>query len=141
MTDMSSRKCIGLALSLTAVSGFGACVNGHPSVSKEYAASKAVLVAKVVGRSSVPALKDGFFLDGTMYRLALERTLYGQIYSAPEVFSENSSGRFPMKLGATYLLFVYVQHGRFLVNYCGNSGLLSNRTKELKQVEQLRARP
>jgi hypothetical protein len=141
---MSSHKCIGMALSLAAFGGglsaYGACVNGHPSVPKEYAASRAVVVANVVGMRSVPALKDGVFLEGTMYRVAVERTYHGRIDKAPEIFSENSSGRFPMRLGATYLLFIFAEHGRLLVDYCGNSGLLSDRAKELKEIEQLTAR-
>ena len=123
-----------LVLSATA---YAACVSGHPSVSKEFRASKAVVVAKIVARSYVPPTKDGFFLEGTMYRITVERIYRGEMQRGAGIFSENSSGRFPMRVGATYLLFIYADHGRQLVDYCGNSGLLPSRTKELKLVEQL----
>jgi hypothetical protein len=42
-----------------------------------------------------------------------------------------------MTVGAKYLLFIYAGHGGMQVDYCGNSGLVRARRKELRQVERL----
>jgi hypothetical protein len=64
----------------------------------------------------------------------------GKLGNEAEIFSENSSGRFPMTVGAKYLLLIYAAQGRMHVDYCGNSGLVSERGPELQQVERLAAK-
>jgi hypothetical protein len=118
---------------------YGVCLNGHPSVDNEYKGSKAVLLAVVAGQRNVPEASDGFFLEGTAYRLKIERIFHGKLANSPEVFSENSSGRFPMVVGSKYLLFIHEEDGRLLVNNCGNSGLASERGAELRAIERLSA--
>jgi hypothetical protein len=114
----------------------GVCLNGHPSVNREFKGSKAVVLATVIGQREVLS-NDGFFFDGTIYRLKIDRMLRGGVSKHPEVFSENSSGRFPMVVGSKYLLFIYQERDRLLVDNCGNSGLASERRSELKAVERL----
>jgi hypothetical protein len=80
---------------------------------------------------------DNEFYDGTMYRIRVDRAFRGNLGNAAEIFSENSSGSFPMTVGAKYLLFIYTASGPMQVDYCGNSGLLSKRRKELQLVERL----
>jgi hypothetical protein len=52
------------------------------------------------------------------------------------IFSENSSGRFSMTVGKTYVLFVYYESGRFQVSNCGNSGLVSEKQDVIKAVKR-----
>jgi len=49
-------------------------------------------------------------------------------------FSENSSGRFPMLLNKSYLLFVSTCDGVPYIDAKGNSGLLSKQISILRQV-------
>jgi hypothetical protein len=113
-------------------------LNGHPSVAKEYKTAKAVIVATVLAERLIPSA-DNEFYDGTVYRIRVDRVFRGNLGKQAEIFSENSSGRFPMTVGAKYLLFIYTASGRMQVDYCGNSGLLSKRGTELQQVERLAA--
>jgi hypothetical protein len=140
---MSRGRSFSSALNaflLTGMSAHAACLNGHPSVREEQQNSKAVVLARVVGQREVPETSDGFYFDGTIYRIKIERAFQGNIGADAELFSENSSGRFPMAVGSKYLLFINERHDRLLVDYCGNSGLLSRRGKERREVERLAAR-
>jgi hypothetical protein len=128
------------AILLTGMPAVAVCLNGHPSVGEESRSSKAVVLARVVGQREVPQASDGFYFDGTIYRIKIERAFQGSIGTDAEVFSENSSGRFPMVVGSKYLLFINELHDRLLVDYCGHSGLLSRRGKELQEVERLAGR-
>jgi hypothetical protein len=76
-------------------------VNGHPSVEDEYSKSEYVLTAAVVSASEVPESKDEYYLGGTDYTLRTLRTLMGHPPTTFKVFSENSSGRFPMTAKAS----------------------------------------
>jgi hypothetical protein len=115
------------------------CLNGHPSVAGEYKSAKAVVVATVVAERRIPS-SDHEFYDGTLYRITVDKVFRGNLGHDAEIFSESSSGRFPMTVGAKYLLFTYAASGRMQVDYCGNSGLLSKRRKELREVERLAAK-
>jgi hypothetical protein len=140
---MTRGRSFSSALSaflLTGMSAHPVCLNGHPSVGEEYRNSKAVVLARLVGQREVPETSDGFYFDGTIYRIKIERTFRGSIGADAEIFSENSSGRFPMVVGSKYLLFINERHDRQLVDYCGNSGMLSRRGKELREIERLAAR-
>ena len=128
---------VGLFLLPGMLSVKGVCLNGHPSVVDEYKGSKAVALATVIGQRDAPETSDGFYLRGIFYHLRIERSFHGNLGNNAEVFSENSSGRFPMVVGAKYLLFINQQHDRLLVDYCGNSGLASTQLKELQIVERL----
>lgn len=132
-----------MQLSLIVAFGFtfpasAACLKGHPLVSDEFQGSDAVFVGTVVGVRSVP--EDGFYYEGMIYLIELKEKFRGNVDFTVEVFSENSSGRFPMEQGGTYLLFVYWEHERFLVNSCGNSGAVSERPDAMETVRQLSAR-
>jgi len=102
----------------------GVCVNGHPSVKDEYSSAEYVLTAVVATADAVPQSKDGQDLSGTDYKLRSLHVLKGYPPETFTVFSENSSGRFPMDVKKRYLVFVYHQGGRLRIDNCGNSGLL-----------------
>ena len=67
--------------------------------------SHAVFIGVVLGERLVPAKSEN--LDGTVYTVKIEELLRGSVPPRVEVFSENSSGRFPMTKGRKYLLFVH----------------------------------
>jgi hypothetical protein len=56
------------------------------------------------------------------------------------LFSENSSGRFQMQVGETYLLFAYDALGRTAIDNCGNSGLVHDRAYELGAVRSMNSK-
>ena len=111
------------------------CIHGHLSVPTEYTQSDAVLIGRVVGHRTVPASDS--FEDGDVYRVRVRERLRGRLPASFEVFSENSNGRFPMHVDSTYLMFVYRERGRIIVDNCGNSGLLGATAAVLDTVRVL----
>ncbi|SRR6266700_4767293 len=111
------------------------CLEGHPSVQREYKGSFGVVIGHAVAERAVPESKG--YLDGTAYSVRVDEVLRGKLPDSIEVFSENTSGRFPMDVGSKYLLFLYRVLGRTVVDNCGNSGLLSATGAVLDTVRRL----
>jgi hypothetical protein len=55
------------------------------------------------------------------------------------LFSENSTGRFPMDVGTKYLLFVCRDRDRVSVDNCGNSEVYGASSPKLREVRRLKA--
>lgn len=135
VTSIKSSCAIALSF-LLIQNAWAVCLNGHPSVAKEYKQSFAVFVGEVSSeRSEAPS--NGF-LDGTSYVVRVREVFRGKPSRTLSLFSENGSGRFPMKVNEAYLLFVYQQSGRMMVDNCGNSKLLSSATKDLAAIKKLK---
>ncbi len=135
--EISIRSTTALTLiMLLTENAMGACLNGHPSVAQEYRNSYAVFIGEVISENP-EATSRGFF-DGTSYVVRLREAFRGKPNKTLTLFSENSSGRFPMKMGEAYLLFVYQLSGRTMVDNCGNSKLLSLATKEITAIRRLK---
>lgn len=96
------------------------CLNGYPTVEQELRESVLVFVGRVASEESTPESKD--FFEGTTYTVLVEEVLNGLPSKMVRLFSENSSGRFSMSVGSSYLIFAYEGLGRLMVNNCGNSG-------------------
>ena len=127
-------------LFLCSLAASAVCLNGYPNVRKEYASSKFVLTGKVVKERKTSASTDGYFLDGSTYRVMPTHVYKGTVKGSLDLFSENSSGRFPMQPGKEYLLFVDGEHGRLVVDNCGNSDLISHARKAVASVARLSAK-
>jgi hypothetical protein len=113
------------------------CVNGHPTIASEFQHSKAVVLATVIRSKQLPETQDGSFLDGIMYQVKVERHFKGSDSATLDIFSENSSGRFEMTSGETYLLFAYENDGRLSVDNCGHSGVASKSASAIQRVTKL----
>jgi hypothetical protein len=127
-------RSFALAL-LACLTAHAVCINGHPSIPSEYRSAKAVVLVTVIGRKSVPATQN--FFEGTMYRVTVEKLFRGKVPPKTLIFSENSTGKFPMEKGHKYLLFLSTENGRLVVDNCGNSALLSNNDELVQQVTLL----
>ncbi len=114
---------------------FAACVLSDYSVRAELDRSSAVIVGTVVSERATGETKN--FLEGMTYTVRVDETLRGLVGKTVELFSENSSGRFPMEKGKTYLLFIYQAIDRLAADNCGNSGLLTEKKSVLASVRQL----
>ena len=115
-----------------------ACLKGNPSVEQEYADSQSVFIGKVIENKHIAESRD--YYDGDEYILQVQEVLKGKPSNRIAIFSENSSGRFLITPGSTYLLFAYVELGRFQINNCGNSGLLSDKKDAVDAVRTLKQR-
>jgi len=75
-------------------------------------------------------------LGGTDYVVRPTEVLRGRIDDELWIYSEDDSGRFPLKLGRRYLLFVYRQGKTLRVDNCGHSALLADSEAELRRVRR-----
>jgi hypothetical protein len=115
-----------------------ACLLNDYSVEAEYARSTAVVLAKVSSERLVPSADEAGFDDGVIYTVKVQESLRGSTSPTVEVFSENSSGRYPMSKNRSYVLFLYEAGGRLSADYCGNSGLASQRQGVLVKLRALK---
>jgi hypothetical protein len=116
----------------------GACLLDDYSVGAEYGRSVAVVTATVLSERTVPDKTEPEFIAGTFYTLRIQESFRGTLTNTAEVYSENSSGRFPMEKGKAYLLFLYRDEGQLSADPCGNSGLVSQKKDVLATVRALR---
>ncbi len=127
----------GVAALLLFVDSAGAvCPEPHPKVCAEFFKSDAVFVGTVLTERTVPERERAY--DGWVYRLRVRQTFRGAVRDILEVFTENSSGRFPLVVGETYLLFASVDEGRLTIDNCGNSGPLSQLQNLIPQIRKIK---
>lgn len=119
------------AFSILCVLGAGrseaTCLD-YPNVADEFARSEFVYVAFVQAATVVPA-DAGDWFDAVEYTVTPLDVFKGVPPASLTLWSENSTGRFPMRPTGTYLIFVPPEHGvgwhgelqgRSIDN-CGNS--------------------
>lgn len=130
-------KIILLAISIlfVSVNADAVCLNGNPSVKHEYDDGPIVLVGKVTAKKAVAESRD--YYEGDEYTVQAQEIFKGVPPNPLLIFSENSSGRFPMEVGSTYLLFIHEEMNRYQVSNCGNSGLLSKEKDTLNEIKLL----
>jgi hypothetical protein len=126
-----------ILLSMASLSADFVCLNGHPTVAVEYR-RRVVFIGTVVSEQYEPPTKQ-WDQEGTTYVVRVDERLRGQLPRTVQLFSENSSGRFPMEVGTKYLLFVYSDFGRTMVDNCGNSEVYSASSPKLRVVRRLKA--
>ena len=98
----------------------------------------AVVVGRAIRQNYTAAGPGGTWADGTYYTVSVSSIQYGSAAKLVKVFSENSSGRFPMVLNEPYLLFISTCDGVQYVEAKGNSGRLRSRLDALRGVVNLR---
>jgi hypothetical protein len=114
----------------------------YPDVKQEFVESELVFVGKVISEEKVHASSNGYF-DGINYTISVIETLRGKPGQVVIVFSENSSGRFPMETDETYLVFTSLTPGTFAdvpvytISYCGNSGKVQQKKNALSLARKL----
>jgi hypothetical protein len=113
------------------------CVVGNPTVPEEYHLRR-VFVGTVLSERYEPPTKY-FDQEGTTYTVRVDEPIRGQLLRTIRIFSENTSARWPMQVGTKYLLFVYRDSGRAIVDYCGNSEVYSASSPKLREVRRLKA--
>ncbi len=87
-------------------------------------------------KTSVP--ESGSYYEGDEYKVEVQEIFKGNPTNPTVIFSENSSGRLSMSVGETYVLFVHYELGRYQINNCGNSGLLSEKQDSIQILRQLK---
>jgi hypothetical protein len=111
------------------------CVLSDYSVRGEFERSFAVAIGTVVSERATPESKDLY--EGVTYTVNIEESFRGRVPATIELFSENSSRRFPMTKGEKYVLFLYQLADRLAVDNCGNSGPVAENQDVFTAVRQL----
>ena len=110
-----------------------ACLLNDYSVPAEYERSAAVVTARVIAER--PAAESAGYYEGVVYTVAVEKVYRGEIPGTVDIFTENSSGRFPMQTNGRYVLFIYRETGRLMVDNCGNSGPVGEKTEVVRALD------
>ena len=113
------------------------CLNGHPLAEEEFNTSKLVLIGEVVRTHRIAASKNGTFLEGDVYDVVPTAMFKGRKSRIVSLFSENSSGRFPMELRRKYILFIHQDGPRLVIDNCGNSGPVESSEAVIAAVTKL----
>lgn len=114
------------------------CFQPNPKVCAEFFRNDAVLTGTVLAEYKVVGEDDSIY--GWTYRLRVKRVYRGHAGDEIEVFTENDSGRLPLEVGETYLLFPRTIDGRLTIGYCGNSAKLTEAGDALRQLDDLTKR-
>lgn len=133
-------RIIGFScVALLAYDAIAACPDGEWwSIDREYRESEFVFIGKVISEKPDPGIEGkGKWISGTLYSLKVKKVFRGVPVGDIIIFSENSSGRFPMKEGVEYLVFASHCDGRLFTYSKGNSGELNQVKKVMKQVKRL----
>ena len=114
------------------------CPRPIPAPNAEFFKTSSVIAGKVV--SEKPDVNPSYreLTEGWFYRIRVERTFRGTQARFVVVYTENDNGRFPLKVGERYLLFVYRVDGRREINGCGNSALLSEAGLAIDAIEAIK---
>jgi len=129
----------GAAGGIFSLAANAACSDGDWwSVAREYREAHLVFIGEVVAERPDPG--DGHWIAGTFYRLKVNEVFRGTARGQIDLFSENSSGRFPMRRGVDYLVFASMCENRLFAYAKGNSETVAASTTNLNKVRQLSAR-
>ena len=135
MTLREVRAVAVSALALIPSSALALCLL-DTRLPVEFERSDAVLIGTVTATRHVGETKG--YYEGDFYTVKVQEVFRGTVPETIRVFTENTSGRFPMLVGAKYLLFVDRQpDDRFMVDNCGNSAVLPGGEATLEAVRQL----
>jgi len=132
---MRTVGLLSLLLSAAVASpmAFGACL-GDYSLSGEYHRSDAVLTGLVTDAHLIEDKGDPVSFLAIVYSVRVDRSYRGDLRGVVRVYSENSSGRFPMELGTHYVLFLHKSGPNLAAYDCGNSGPIEDKAAVLRSL-------
>ena len=107
------------------------CVdNRHPSVQKEKRATAAIIEGQAFHAQDLTEdPSDPAGVTATLYDVRVLHTKKGRVGSTIQVRSDNTSSRFPMQIGRSYILFLQRNGNVYTVDSCGNSGKIAEKRK------------
>ncbi len=126
---------------MLAAQAFGYC-DGFPTIAQEFKTSEVVFTGRVTGAREVAVQRESI-TGGTFYTVEVADVLKGAPPHRVRLYSENSSGRYPMRVGQRYLIFgdygafEGIRGQQLAVNNCGNSASLPEANETLETVRRL----
>src|SRR5579871_701305 len=101
-----------------------ACLE-FPSLPQQYASALYIVTGTAISEKYIEGSPDDYFMPGDEFKVHVDKVFKGSPPPYLTLFSERSSGMFPLDLHVPYVLFVEEEHGRLLVSNCGDSDYLS----------------
>ena len=129
-------------LLLAAAVSAAAYCDSFLTVEQELKTSPLVFVGKVT-RTRRVVVRSESITGGTLYSVDVAEALKGRPPHKLELYSENSSGRFPMEVGVEYIIFADygvfegIRGRQLAVINCGNSAPLPKGNKTVETVRRL----
>ena len=147
------KRCLhfGIKLLLTSfmalpVLASAVCTDGRaPTVKAEYFIAQKVVQARVVNEKMLQEdAEDPYGTTATEYTIQVDAWYKGKRNKRKLIIrDENTSSRFPMAVGESYLLFLtkYWPNftGQYFVDSCGNSKVRAESEAALKIIRDLKA--
>jgi hypothetical protein len=114
------------------------CFAPQLRVSDEYFISDLVLTGTVMASRNIVDPTDPDGTTGIFYTVRVDAVYRGNVVKSLEVYSENSTARFPMEEHKRYILFLKKEPDKnWGVDNCGSSGQVSLSASTMKQLKQL----
>lgn len=124
---------------------FAYCDGGYPNVTvaDEIKETNFIVIGKVTSRKIiVDPIEDPEGYEAELFQVKVESVLYG---TPPEyvikgyltLHNANTSSRFNMDIGESYLMFVSDYMDGFFINSCGNSGTVTERKEIIKTIQKI----
>ena len=104
------------------------CAYGKPSFAEEWGRAKYVLVGRLVDSKVLTSVDDPQGVTAIEYTIDVVRRFKGKSGHRISIRSDNTSSRFNMKSGYSYILFIESDGMGNFVDPCGSSGELSQRS-------------
>ena len=113
------------------------CLRGHPSVAAEAAAAPLIVTARIVQqRQLFEDASDPEGVTGTVYSAEVTSWVKGASPAQIQIYSENTSSRFPMDVQSDYVLWLFKDGTWYFVDNCGNSTELAGHSAVLESVKR-----
>jgi hypothetical protein len=125
------RVATGVACVLFAAASFGDCANTLP-LKQELKNSEVVIIGTVMSSRQVP--QSWYTFDGTDFLVHIDQTIKGKRSEEITIFSEHSEDGYDLQAGKQYLLFLTNNYQHWVVNRCGNSGIMDQESKVIKEM-------
>ena len=136
-------RVLGAAICVSsAAAAHAACLDGKPSIEREFRASAIVALGVAGAGRDVSAPDDPAGIDHTTYTVRLTRIFKGAPATRTiELVSPNTSARFPLEPGVADLLFVGEGQEGAYVDQCGWSRAMRDKDTGavLRRVEEIAA--
>jgi hypothetical protein len=98
----------------------------------ELKSSESVVIGTVESARMVPQSWDT--LDGTEYTVHVDQKVKGKPSGEMKVFEERTDDMVPLVAGTRYLFFLNNSNTHWMVNKCGNSGPMDEKSQVIKQM-------
>jgi len=136
------KLIVSSALLLAGAASAAAYCDSFPTVEQEFKTTALVFVGRVTSAREV-GVRSQAVSGGTFYSVKVAQALKGSPSKTVELYSENSSGRFPMQVGEQYLIFAdygvfeSIRGRKLAINNCGNSAPLAKAQKAIAVLHAL----